>query len=77
MVPGPKLNIVQRGERTDGQMNAQTDGRKISLFYRTLFPIGAAALLPKGPLELDPLMPLGDSSVFRHKFDFKLRKTTL
>ena len=68
MVPGPKLNIVQRGERTDGQMNAQTDGRKISLFYRTLSPIRAAALPPpmkskekveQGKGTADHLMPLG------------------
>ena len=29
----------------DGQMNGRTDGRKISPFYRTLSPIGAAAPL--------------------------------
>merc|ERR1712212_1115655 len=57
---------------TDGQMdgrtNKQTNVRKISPFYRTLFPIGAAALPPpmktKEKVELgkgtaDHLMPLG------------------
>ena len=34
--------------RTDGRMDGRTDGRKISPFYRTSSPIGAAALLPKG-----------------------------
>ena len=36
--------MAQRGERTDGR----TDVGKISPFHRTLSPIGAAALLPKG-----------------------------
>ena len=54
---------------TDGRTYGCTDGRKISLFYRTLSPIGAAALPP--PMETkekveqckgtaDHLMRLGD-----------------
>ena len=34
--------------RTNKQTDEQRDGRKISPFYRTLSPIGAAALLPEG-----------------------------
>ena len=37
-----------RGERTDGWIDVRTYVRKISPFYRTSSPIGAAALLPKG-----------------------------
>ena len=33
----------RRGGGTDGRMDKRTDGRKISPFYRTLSPIGAAA----------------------------------
>ena len=49
-------------------MNGQTNGRKISPFYRTLSLIGAAALLPpmktkekeeQGKGTADHLMPLG------------------
>ena len=56
--------MAQRGERTDGRTNR----RKISLFYRTLSPIGAAALPPpmetkekveQGKGTADHLMPLG------------------
>ena len=52
----------------DGRMNGQTDKRKISPFYRTLSPIGAAALPPpmktkekveQGKGTADHLMPLG------------------
>ena len=35
----------------DRQMDGQTIGRKISLFYKTLPPIGAAALLPSKKTE--------------------------
>ena len=35
---GPSMDV-----RTDGQTHGQTDGQKISLFYRTSSPIGAAA----------------------------------
>ena len=64
--------MVQRGERTDGQM----DGRKISPFYRTSSPMGAAALPPpmkakekvkQGKGTADHLMPLG------YLFDIRLR----
>ena len=60
--------MAQRGERTDGRMDGWTNGRKISPFYRTLSPIGAAALpLPmktkekveQGKGTADHLMPLG------------------
>ena len=53
----------------DGRMDGQTDGWKMSPFYRTLSPIGAAALLqpnfdPKtkkqGKGTADHMMPLGD-----------------
>ena len=56
--------MAQRGERTDGR----TNGRKISPFYRTSSPIGAAALPPpmktkekveQGKGTVDHLMPLG------------------
>ena len=56
--------MAQRGERTD----ERTYGRKISPFYRTLSPIGAAALPPpmktkekveQGKGTADHLMPLG------------------
>ena len=52
----------------DGRTDERTNGRKISPFYRTLSPIGAAALPPpmktKEKVELgkgtaDHLMPLG------------------
>ena len=35
--------MAQRGGRTDERMYERTDGRKISPFYRTSSPIGAAA----------------------------------
>ena len=35
--------MAKRGEWTGGRTNGRTDGRKISPFYRTLSPIGAAA----------------------------------
>ena len=56
--------MAQRG----GQTNKQTDEWKISPFYRTLSPIGAAALPPpmktkekveQGKGTTDHLMPLG------------------
>ena len=34
------------GRRTDGQMDVKTDGWNFTAFYRTLSPVGAAALLP-------------------------------
>ena len=52
----------------DGWMNKQTDEQKISPFYRTLSPIGAAALpfpmkikekVEQGKGTADHLMPLG------------------
>ena len=52
----------------DGRTNEQTDGQKISPFYRTSSPIGAAALPPpmktkekvqQGKGTADHLMPLG------------------
>ena len=58
----------QTDGRTDGRMDKRTDGRKISPFYRTLSPIGAAALPPpmktkekeeQGKGTADHLMPLG------------------
>ena len=60
--------MAQRGERTDVRTNGWTDGRKISPFYRTSSPIGAAALPPpmktkekaeQGKGTADHLMPLG------------------
>ena len=53
---------------TDAQMDKQTDKQKISSFYRTLSPIGPAALPPpmkskekveQGKGTADHLMPLG------------------
>ena len=42
--------MAQRGKRMDGRTNGRTekqkDRQKISPFYKTLSPIGAAALLP-------------------------------
>ena len=35
--------MAQRGGQTDGRTDVQTYRRKISPFYRTSFPIGAAA----------------------------------
>ena len=51
----------------EGGADGWTDGQKISPFYRTLSPIGAAALLPPmktrevehGKGTTDHLMPLG------------------
>ena len=52
----------------DGRTDGRTDGRKISPFYRTSSPIGAAALPPpmkikekveQGKGTADHLMPLG------------------
>ena len=64
--------MAQRGGRTNGRTNGRTDGRtyvrKISPFYRTSSPIGAAALPPpmktkekveQGKGTADHLMPLG------------------
>ena len=54
--------------RTDGWTDERTDERKISPFYKTLSPIGAAALPPpmktkekveQGKGTADHLMPLG------------------
>ena len=59
--------------QTDGRMDGWMDGRKISPFYRTLSPIGAAALPPpmktkeeveQGKGTADHLMPLGDWFLF-------------
>ena len=56
------------GEGVDGRTDGRTDKRKISPFYRTLSPIGAAALPPpmktkekleQGKGTADHLMPLG------------------
>ena len=56
------------GGRMDGRTDGQTDKRKISPFYRTSSPIGAAALPPpmktkekveQGKGTADDLMPLG------------------
>ena len=53
---------------SEGGMNGQTNGRKISPFYKTLSPIGAAALPPpmktkekveQGKGTADHSMPLG------------------
>merc|ERR1712168_1711118 len=61
--------MAQRGERTDGQ----TDRQKISPFYRTSSPNGAAALPPplktkekveQGKGTADHLMSLGNLLVF-------------
>ena len=58
----------QMDGRTDGWMDKQMDGRKISPFYRTLSPIGAAASLQpnfnsktikRGKGTTDHMMPLG------------------
>ena len=55
--------------QTDGRTDRRTNGRKISPFYRTLSPIGPAALPPpmktiekvkKGKGTADHLMPLGN-----------------
>ena len=52
----------------NGRTDGRTNGRKISPFYRTLSPIGAAALPPpmktkekveQGKGTVDHLMPLG------------------
>ena len=64
--------MAQRGKRMDGWTNGRTekqkDRQKISPFYKTLSPIGAAALLPpkktkekveQGKGTTDHLMPLG------------------
>ena len=54
--------------RTDGRMDGRTNGRKISPFYRTSSPIGAAALpapmktkekVEQGKGTADHLIPLG------------------
>ena len=44
----PSGPFSQTDGRTDGRTDRRTYVRKISPFYRTLSPIGAAALLPKG-----------------------------
>ena len=55
-------------QASEGGTNGQTNGRKISPFYRTLSPIGVAALPPprktkekveQGKGTADQLMPLG------------------
>ena len=60
--------MAQRGERTDGRTDGRMDGRKISPFYRTSSPIGAATLpapmktkekVKQGKGTADHLMPLG------------------
>ena len=60
--------MAQRGGRTDVQTDGQTNGQKISPFYRTSSPIGAAALpspmktkekVEQGKVTADHLMPLG------------------
>ena len=65
-----KISMSQSREKliTDGRTNERTDERKISPFYRTSSPIGAAALPPpmktkkkveQGKGTGDHLMPLG------------------
>ena len=44
----PSGPFSQTDGRTDGRTDRRTYVRKISPFYRTLSPIGAAALLPQG-----------------------------
>ena len=60
--------MAQRGGRTDGRTYGRTYVRKISPFYRTSSPIGAAALpspmkteekVEQGKGTADHLMPLG------------------
>ena len=67
----------------DSQTDGRTDGQKISPFYRTLSPIGAAALPPpmktkekveQGKGTADHLMPLGYSLIFE-VFLTKLKPT--
>ena len=66
---------------TDRQTNRQTDIQKISPFYRTLSPIGAAALPPpmktkekveQGKGTADHLMPLGYLFLFDIQVSFIL-----
>ena len=65
---GPEGGNGRTEGRTDEQTNKRTYGRKISPFYRTSSPIGAAALPPpmktkekveQGKGTADHLMPLG------------------
>ena len=59
-----RLTHLRSFSSTDGRTDVWTDGRKISPFYRTLSPIGAAALLqPKNCIKrgkgtADHMMPL-------------------
>ena len=71
--------MAQRGGG-DGQTDGRTDEWKISPFYRTSSPIGAAALLPpmktkekveQGKGTADHLMPLGYLFIARQKKKFK------
>ena len=57
-----------KDKHTDGRTDGRTDERKISSFYRSLSPIGAAALphpmktkekVEQGKGTADHLMPLG------------------
>ena len=70
---GPQAWLDGPEGGTDGQTNKWTNRRKISPFYRTLSPIGAAALPPpmktkekveQGKGTADHLMPLGYFFVF-------------
>ena len=65
---GPQAWLAGPEGGTDGRTDKRTDERKISPFYRTSSPIGAAALPPpmktkekveQGKGTADHLMPLG------------------
>ena len=65
---GPQAWLDGPEGGTDGRTDGRTNGRKISPFYRTSSPIGAAALPPpmktkekveQGKGTADHLMPLG------------------
>ena len=44
---GKRRTYRQIDGQTDGWMDGQMEGWKISPFYRTFSPIGAAALIPR------------------------------
>ena len=49
LVPDARVRASQKGLRAShggGRMDVHTDGQDFSPFYRTLSPLGAAALLP-------------------------------